>query len=69
LTSVKNAAGATPVFVNTGVNDKTVRELLLIADAAIVGTYFKVAGIFENPTDKLRVARLMQEVTELRASL
>jgi hypothetical protein len=69
LSKVKQNAGSTPVVVNTGVNAETARELLSIADAAIVGTYFKFDGVFENPTDKERVARLMQEVRQLRATL
>lgn len=69
LSKVKENAGSTPVVVNTGVNAETARGLLSIADAAIVGTYFKLDGVFENPTDKERVARLMQEVRQLRATL
>jgi membrane complex biogenesis BtpA family protein len=69
LVKVKENAGSTPVVVNTGVNDKTAFELLSIADAAIVGTYFKKDGVFENPTDSERVSRLMTEVQRLRATL
>jgi membrane complex biogenesis BtpA family protein len=68
LTKVKENAGSTPVIVNTGVNDRTAAELLSIADAAIVGTYFKHDGIFENATDAQRVQKLMTEVRTMRSS-
>ncbi len=45
---VKTAAGAVPVFVNTGVRAENVAAQLEIADGAIVGTYFKEDGVFEN---------------------
>ncbi|WP_040325266.1 BtpA/SgcQ family protein [Candidatus Aquiluna sp. IMCC13023] len=67
LAKVKENAGNTAVFVNTGVTDKTVVELLSIADAAIVGTYFKRDGIFENATDSKRVEKLMTEVRQMRS--
>ena len=59
LTTVKQAAGNVPVFVNTGVRAENVAAQLSIADAAIVGTYFKRDGVFENPVDGARVVELM----------
>jgi membrane complex biogenesis BtpA family protein len=69
LSIVKKHAGDTPVIVNTGVNASSVAEQLSIADAAIVGTFFKRDGIFANATDAARVSRLMSEVQSLRSSL
>ena len=69
LALVKQAVGDTPVFVNTGVNPGNVREQLAIADGAVVGTYFKVDGVFENTTDAARTAELMQVVADLRTKL
>jgi len=69
LTVVKEVAGDTPVVVNTGVNADNVAEQLRIADAAIVGTFFKRDGRFENQVDVERVRRLMAEVTTLRDGL
>lgn len=69
LRTVKDNAGDTPVIVNTGVNADNVTEQLSIADAAIVGTFFKQDGVFENPVDASRVERLMAEVHELRRGL
>ena len=66
---VKQNAGTTPVVVNTGVRAHNVKEQLSIADAAIVGTFFKKDGIFENSVDEKRVVELMTEVRALRASL
>ena len=48
---VKSAAGDVPVFVNTGVRAENVADQLDIADGAIVGTYFKEDGVFENRAD------------------
>jgi membrane complex biogenesis BtpA family protein len=69
LKTVKDIAGDTAVVVNTGVNADNVREQLSIADAAIVGTFFKRDGKFENTVDPERVRRLMAEVHELRKDL
>lgn len=66
LKIVKEAAATTPVFVNTGVNDRNVREQLGIADGAVVGTFFKHDGVFENPVDPERVKALMTIVKSMR---
>lgn len=69
LQVVKNNAGDTPVIVNTGVRAENVKEQLAIADAAMVGTFFKKDGIFENAVDVTRVEALMAQVRELRQGL
>ncbi|GAA1217288.1 BtpA/SgcQ family protein [Rhodoglobus aureus] len=69
LTTVKNAAGSVPVFVNTGVRAHNVGEQLTIADGAIVGTYFKQDGVFENRADRTRVEELMGAARDFRATL
>lgn len=66
LSAVKRSAGDVPVIVNTGVRPDTVEESLKYADAAIVGTYFKDGGVFENDADASRVAELMAVVKRLR---
>jgi predicted TIM-barrel enzyme len=68
LSVVKKAAGDVPVLVNTGVNLTNVADLLGVGDGAIVGTFFKDGGIFENMVDGKRVADLMSHVRELRSS-
>lgn len=69
LAIVQEVVGDTPVFVNTGVRANNVKEQLSIADGAIVGTFFKTDGKFENSIDTGRVRELMAEVNDLRASL
>ena len=68
LSVVKAAAGDVPVLVNTGVNAENVGEQLAIADGAVVGTFFKEGGVFENKVDRHRVAELMSRVADLRAA-
>jgi membrane complex biogenesis BtpA family protein len=69
LAIVKGAAGNVPVFVNTGVRAHNAAEQLAVADGAIVGTYFKKDGVFENRADQSRVEELMGEVKKFRATL
>jgi uncharacterized protein len=69
LQVVKNNAGAVPVFVNTGVRAHNAADQLSIADGAVVGTYFKEGGIFENRAVASRVTELMTAVKEFRQTL
>jgi membrane complex biogenesis BtpA family protein len=69
LSVVKANAGEVPVFVNTGVRRDNVADQLAIADGAIVGTYFKEGGIFENRAQRARVEELITEVRALRRGL
>jgi hypothetical protein len=39
---------------------------LAIADGAVIGTYFKKDGVFENAADQSRVEELMGVVKGLR---
>jgi membrane complex biogenesis BtpA family protein len=59
LRAAKEAAGAVPVFANTGVRAETVRDVLAIADGCIVGTALKVDGHTWNPVDPARVRAFM----------
>jgi len=67
LMTVKAAAGGVPVFVNTGVRSDNVVEQLGIADGAVVGTFFKKDGVFENRADLTRVRDLMSAVRDIRS--
>jgi membrane complex biogenesis BtpA family protein len=69
LRVVKDNAGAVPVFVNTGVRAHNAAEQLSIADGAVVGTYFKKDGVFENRAEASRAAELMDAVKEFRKTL
>jgi uncharacterized protein len=57
--TVKTAAGETPVFIGSGVSEKTVVGLLNHADGFIVGTAFKREGLAKNPVDARRVKEFM----------
>ena len=63
---VKNALPTTPVFANTGVRMENVEQQLSVADGAVVGTAFKVDGVFENPVDENRVKLFMDKVKAFR---
>ncbi len=64
----KEAVPDAPVIIGSGLNSENAKELLSVADGAIVGTYFKYDGITQNPVDIERVKKLMNIVRELRLS-
>jgi membrane complex biogenesis BtpA family protein len=66
LKAVKGVIPDTPVFANTGVNIDNVKDILALADGAIVGTHFKVGGDTWKPVDGDRVKRFMDKVRSLR---
>lgn len=66
LRRAKSVAGNTLVFANTGCRPDTIENLLKIADGAVVGTYFKYDGKFENAVDKNRVKKFMNTVKACR---
>lgn len=66
LRRVKDTVPQTVVLANTGVRPENVERQLSIADGAVVGTAFKVDGVFENPVDGLRVAEFMRLVRDFR---
>jgi uncharacterized protein len=69
LRAVKSAAGQVPVFVNTGVRAENVADQLAVADGAIVGTFFKQNGVFENRAERARVTELMDQAKKFREQL
>lgn len=69
ISLVKNTVPNTPVFANTGVRMENVEQQLSVADGAVVGTAFKVDGVFENPVDEKRVKAFMDKVKEFRKNL
>ncbi len=66
VSNVKKIAGNTPILIGSGLNINNVKELLSIADGAIVGTFFKVDNVVTNPIDIKRVRALMSVVKEMR---
>ncbi|NLM53355.1 MAG: BtpA/SgcQ family protein [Firmicutes bacterium] len=69
ISLVKQTVPQTAVFANTGVRMENVEEQLSIADGAVVGTAFKVDGVFENPVDVNRVKLFMDKVKAFRKNL
>ncbi len=67
LKTVKDAAGDTPVFANTGVNLSNVKEQLAIADGTVTATTFKRDGDFYNEVDVKRVKEFMDAVKSVRS--
>ena len=63
---VKEVVGETPVLIGSGLNPENAKQLLKYADGAIVGTYFKVKGLTQNPVDPVRERKLMSVVEEIR---
>jgi len=66
LGKVRDTLKRTPLLCNTGLRIENAEELLRIADGAVVGTCFKIDGVFENFTDEKRVAQLMAVVRKIR---
>ena len=66
LESVKNVLPLIPVIANTGVKLDNVREILGIADGAIVGSSLKIDGNTWNEVDPERAKIFMDKVRKLR---
>lgn len=49
-----------PIICGSGVNDKTVKQLLAVSDGAIVGSFFKKDGIINQASDLERVQSLIR---------
>ena len=56
------AATKLPVLVGSGLTAENAKDYLPIADAFIVGSYFKRAGQWENPLDPGRIHRLLDQI-------
>jgi len=66
IRKVKEGVKDVPIFVNTGLNIENAKELLKIANGAIVGTSLKKNGVTWDPVDKERVKKLMKVVSEIK---
>lgn len=55
-----------PVLVGSGVTHDNVADYIGVADALIVGSYFKENGYWTNPVDAARVKAFMKQVHRLR---
>ena len=63
---VQRVRAVGPTLIGSGLTPDNAPDLLPRADGAIVGTYFHVDGIIENPVDPGRVDRFMSVVRRLR---
>ena len=66
LESVKNVLPLIPILANTGVKLDNVRDILGIADGAIVGSSLKIDGNTWNEVDPERAKTFMDTVRKLR---
>jgi hypothetical protein len=60
------AAVQIPVLVGSGVTIENVDRYLAVADALIIGSYFKVGGHWTQTVDFERVKQFMEKVNRLR---
>ena len=64
LRKVKQATDL-PVLAGSGVNIENVTDYLTVADALIIGSYFKKDGYWANDVDENRVKMLMKKVMSI----
>ena len=67
LAEVKDVAKG-PVIVGSGVTIDNIEEYIS-ADAVIVGSHFKVDGLWQNAVDEEKVTKFMTKIEELRKSI
>ncbi|WP_319529675.1 BtpA/SgcQ family protein [uncultured Cohaesibacter sp.] len=68
LSSVKKAVPDTVVLCNTGCRVDNIERQLSISDGAVVGSTFKIDGVFENAVDEARVKEFMDKVKSIRSA-
>ena len=64
---VKKAVGKMPVLLGSGLTVENAKELLSVADGAIVGSYFKKEGVYTNPVDVEKVRQVVEVSQQLGA--
>lgn len=69
LSSVSKVSHGIPIIAGTGVTIDNVRNMLRIADGAIVASSLKLDGITMNPVDPDRVKKFMGVVKAFRKEL
>ncbi|XP_076756369.1 uncharacterized protein F13E9.13, mitochondrial [Xylocopa sonorina] len=65
LAEVKQATKEQPVLIGSGVTKSNLEDYLS-SDAVIIGSHFKVDGIWENKVDRERVTNFMREYKKLQ---
>jgi uncharacterized protein len=66
--AIKSSGVTCPVYLASGVTEENVRELLPLADGAVVGSAFKEQGLVSNQVDASRVTSFMHCVRSIRTS-
>ena len=61
VTEAKTHCGL-PVILGSGISDSNIAEFYREADGFIVGTFFKVDGLWSNTVDPSRVERLLSKI-------
>jgi hypothetical protein len=69
LMRVRQAVPDRPLLVGSGLDPSNARDLLSLADGAIVGTSLKQGGRTEASVERERVRLLMEAVRQVRAAL
>ena len=60
--AVKQAAGAAPVFIGSGVTADTIGHYLPCCDGFIIGSAFKRGGRAEEPVEEERVRAIISQI-------
>jgi len=55
-----------PLLIGSGITIDNINQYWSLADAFIIGSYFKESGRWNQPVDGLRVKRFMQVIADLR---
>jgi membrane complex biogenesis BtpA family protein len=64
LQSVKSQMNL-PVFIGSGLTDENLNQYYALADGFIVGSYFKMKGMWSNPVDENKVVAFMEKFRSL----
>ncbi len=67
--AAKAAVPESPVLASTGVTADTVRDILAVADGAIVGTHLKRDAVTWNPVDPVRAAAFVAAAQRARSEM
>jgi len=51
-----------PVFAGSGITAENINEVFMLADGAIIGSYFKKDGKLQNPVELARVRNLINRI-------
>lgn len=55
-----------PVFLGSGISDRNIEEFYKEADGFIIGSSFKIDGLWSNTIDPMRLTQFMRTLDDLR---